>query len=164
MPNTNVYTGADGSLTLSPGQGPEGDKANAVIGAYNLLTVGRVQGVKIEVRSEVRPYHEIGQRYATELRPGNVNIQGSIAHAAINGAMLRLLLGDAADGRPAGSWVQPSFNITLLAENPAIPGVRTTMTLHDVKIDNWTFQMPEDDFVMESVNFRALYLTVKDEG
>jgi len=164
MPNTNVYTGADGSLTLSPGQGPEGDKANAVIGGYNLLTVGRVQGVKIEVRSEVRPYHEIGQRYATELRPGNVNIQGSIARASINGAMLRLLLGDAADSRPVGSWVQPSFNITLLTENPAIPGLRTTMTLHDVKIDNWTYQMPEDDFVMESVNFRALYLTVKDEG
>ncbi len=164
MPNTNVYTGADGSLTLSPGQGPEGDKANAVIGGYNLLTVGRVQGVKIEVRSEIRPYHEIGQRYATELRPGNVNIQGSISRASINGAMLWLLLGDAADGRPAGSWVQPSFNITLLAENPAIPGLRTTMTLHDVKIDNWTYQMPEDDFVMESVNFRALYLTVKDEG
>jgi hypothetical protein len=38
------------------------------------------------------------------------------------------------------------------------------MTLHDVKIDNWTYQMPEDDFVMESVNFRALYLTVTDEG
>jgi hypothetical protein len=164
MPNTNVYTGADGSLTLSPGQGPEGDKANAVISGYNLLTVGRVQGVKIEVRSEIRPYHEIGQRYATELRPGNVNIQGSISRASINGAMLRLLLGDAADSRPAGSWVQPSFNITLLAENPAIPGLRTTMTLHDVKIDNWTFQMPEDDFVMESINFRALYLTVKDEG
>lgn len=164
MPNTNVYTGADGSLTLSPGQGPEGDKANAVISGYNLLTVGRVQGVKIEVRSEVRPYHEIGQRYATELRPGNINIQGSISRASINGAMLRLLLGDAADGRPAGSWVQPSFNITLLAENPAIPGLRTTMTLHDVKIDNWTYQMPEDDFVMESVNFKALYLTVKDEG
>lgn len=164
MPNTNVYTGADGSLTLSPGQGPEGDKANAVISGYNLLTVGRVQGVKVEVRSEIRPYHEIGQRYATELRPGNVNIQGSIARASINGAMLRLLLGDAADGRPAGSWVQPAFNITLLAENPAIPGLRTTMTLHDVKIDNWTYQMPEDDFVMESVNFKALYLTVKDEG
>ncbi len=164
MPNTNVYTGADGSLTLSPGQGPEGDKANAVISGYNLLTVGRVQGVKVEVRSEIRPYHEIGQRYATELRPGNVNIQGSISRASINGAMLRLLLGDAADSRPAGSWVQPSFNITLLAENPAIPGQRTTMTLHDVKIDNWTYQMPEDDFVMESVNFKALYLTVKDEG
>jgi len=164
MPNTNVYTGADGSLTLSPGQGPEGERANDVISAFNILTVGRVQDVKIEVQSEVRPYHEIGQRYATELRPGNINIHGSIGRAAINGAMLRLLLGEAADGRPAGSWVQPSFNITLLAENPAIPGIRTTMTLHDVKIDNWSYHMPEDDFVMEAVNFRALYLTVQDEG
>ena len=164
MPNTNVYTGADGALALSAGQGPEGDTANAVISAYNLLSVGRVQDVRVEVSSDVKPYHEIGQRYAAELRPGNVTIRGTIGRAAINGAMVRLLLGEAADGRPAGSWVQPSFNITLLAENPAIPGVRTTMTLHDVKVDGWTYHMPEDDFVMESVNFQALYLTVQDEG
>jgi hypothetical protein len=37
------------------------------------------------------------------------------------------------------------------------------MTLHDVKIDNWVYAMPEDDFVMESVGFQALYLTVQDE-
>ena len=164
MPNTNVYTGADGSLSLAPGQGPEGEKANAVISAYNLLTVGRVQDVKIEVQAEIRAYNEIGQRYATELRPGNVAIRGSIGRAAINGAMLKLLLGEAADGRPAASWVQPSFNITLLTENAALPGVRSSMTLHDVKIEQWNYHLPEDDFVMESVKFQALYLTVADEG
>ncbi len=162
--NRKVFTGADGSLALSPSQGPEGDKANDVISGFEMLTVGRVQQVHVEVTSDVRAFHEIGQRYATELRSGNVNIKGTIGRAYINGALLRLLMGEAADGRPAASWVQPTFNVSILVENPAQPGVRNTLTLHDVKIDSWVYQMPEDDFVLESVGFQALYLTVKDEG
>jgi hypothetical protein len=164
MANTSVFTGADGSITLSAGQGTEGEKAQAVIGAYELLTVGRVQDVRVEVHSEVHAFHEIGQRYATELRPGNVNISGTIGRAYINGAMLKLLLGEAADSRPATSWAQPSFNITLLLENAANAGVRNTITLHDVKLNTWTYTIPEDDFILESIGFQALYLSVQDEA
>ncbi len=164
MANSRVFTGADGSITLSPSQGPEGDKAKDVISAYEMLTVGRVQKVRVEVTSEIRPFHEIGQRYATELRSGNVTIQGTIGRAYINGAMLKLLLGEAADQRPARSWAQPAFNITLLVESPAAPGVTSNITLHDVKIDQWVYEMPESDFVMESVGFQALYLTVQDKA
>jgi hypothetical protein len=123
-----------------------------------------VQNVRVEIRSEIRPYHEIGQRYATELRSGNVSVRGTIGRAMVNGALLRLLLGEAGDSRPAASWAQPSFNITLLVENAAQPGVRNTLTLHDVKIESWTYDMPEDDFVAESIAFQALYATVADEG
>ena len=164
MPNTSVFTGADGSITLSAGQGNEGTKAQDVISAYEMIAVGRVNNVKVEVHSEVRAYNEIGQRYATELRPGNVCVRGTIGRAYINGAMLRLMLGEAADGRPAASWAQPSFNITLIVENAATPGVRNTLTLHDVKVDNWVYGLPEDDFLLESVSFQALYLTVQDEA
>lgn len=163
MANASVFTGADGSITLSAPPGAEGERAGAVIEQFGLVGVGRVQNVRVEVQSAVRAYHEIGQRYATELRPGNVTVRGTIGRAYLNGAMLRLLLGEAADGRPRASWAQPSFNITLLLENAAAPGVRNTMTLHDVKIDNWVYALPEDDFVMESVGFQALYLTVQDE-
>lgn len=164
MANTNVFTGADGSITLSGSPGGEGDQAKAVLDAYELVTVGRVQNVRVEVRSEVRAFHEIGQRYATELRPGNVTIRGTIGRAYINGAMLKLMLGEAATSRPAASWAQPSFNITLLVENAAAPGVRNSVTLHDVKVDSWVYDLPEDDFLMESVGFQALYLSVADEA
>jgi hypothetical protein len=120
--------------------------------------------VRVEVESDVKAFHEIGQRYATELRPGNVNISGTIGRAYINGAMLKLLLGEAAEGRPPASWAQPSFNITLLMSNPSLPDARNTLTLHGVKIDNWVVGVPEDDFVLESVGFQALYLTVLDEA
>ena len=164
MANTRVFTGADGSITLSTPQGPEGESAQGVIEEYELISVGRVQDVRVEVTSVIRPYNEIGQRYATQLRPGNITIRGTIGRAMINGAMLRLMLGEAADARPSSSWAQPAFNITLLVENPAVPDVRSTITLYDVKIEGWTYALPEDDFLMESIGFQALYLTTADEA
>ena len=163
MANTNVYTGADGSISLSSPEGLEGEQAQAVIDASDLVSVGRVQGVSVEVVSDLKPFHEIGSRFATELRPGNVNITGTIGRAYVNGALLKLLLGEAADSRPLGNWNQPAFNMTLLMENVARPGVRNTITLHGVKMTNWNYTIPEDDFVMESANFQALSITVGDE-
>jgi hypothetical protein len=78
--------------------------------------------------------------------------------------MLRMMLGGAADGRPGGSFNQPLFNISLVLENAAEPGVRNTLTLHDVRLESWVYGMPEDDFVAESVGFQALYATVADEA
>ncbi|MCP4115970.1 MAG: hypothetical protein GY737_11295 [Desulfobacteraceae bacterium] len=162
MANTSVFTGADGSITLSTPEGTEGEKAQEVLSEYDLVSVGRVHDVTVQVHSEVKAFHEIGQRYATELRPGNITIRGTIGRAYINGAMLKLLLGEAAVNRPATSWAQPSFNITLMVENPANPGVNNNVTLHGVKMDTWNYNMPEDDFLMESVGFQALYMTVAD--
>ena len=159
--NTDVYTGADGAILLSSPEGAEGEAAQAVIDAHELVTVGRVQDVRIEVRSEVRAFHEIGHRYATQLRPGNVNISGTIGRAFLNGALLTLLLGEAASGRPAGNWVQPAFNITVRLTNPTSDAANT-LTLHEVKISNWVYQLPEDEFVLENAGFHALYITAED--
>ncbi len=163
MANNHVYTGADGSITLAAPQGVEGEQAQAVLTEYELISVGRVQDVRVDVRTDLKAFHEIGQRYATELRPGNVTIRGTIGRAYVNGALLKLLLGEAAASRPAASWVQPSFNIALLVDSPSAPGTRNTLTLHKVKIAQWSYGVPEDDFVLESVDFQALYLSVADE-
>jgi len=162
MANTSVFTGADGSITLSTPQGPEGEAAQGILDSFELISVGRAHDVRFAVSSDVKPFHEIGQRYATELRTGNVNIRGTIGRAHINGALLSLLLGEAAGARPAASWPQPAFNITLTLENAATPDLRTSVTLHDVKIDRWSYEMPEDEFVMEQVGFRALYITTEE--
>jgi hypothetical protein len=119
MANTNVFRGSDGSIVLAVEAGVEGDKAKAVIDEYSLTPVGRATNVEVMVTSDLRPFHELGQRYPTELRPGNVNVTGSIGRAYINGALLKLLLGDAATSRPAGTFVSPTFNIDLRLENPA---------------------------------------------
>jgi hypothetical protein len=161
--NTHVYTGADGSISLAPdGDGAEGVAAGKAI-AGTLEQVGRVTGVTVEISSAIRPFHEIGQRYATELRSGNVSVRGRFDRAYLNGALMTLLLGEASTQRPGRSWAQPSFIITLLSENAARPGTRSAITLHGVKIEQWNISMPEDDFVMEGATFQALFATVTDE-
>src|SRR5262245_26841523 len=165
MPNTNVFTGMDGSITIAvdDAQSPEGQAAQGVSEAFGLAPIGRATDVTVRVPSVMRRFHEIGQRYATELRPGNVEVSATLGRAHINGALLRLMLGDGAAGtRPAGAFVTPTFNLSLLLENPAKPGQTSTLTVHGVKIDGWSYVMPEDDFVLESASFKALWIGVED--
>jgi hypothetical protein len=163
MPST-VYRGSDGTISLAVEAGVEGDKAAAVNDAYSLTPIGRATGVTIRVTNDVEPFHELGQRFATELRHGNINVYGSIDRAYINGALLKLMLGDAADSRPAGSFPSPSFNLSVRLENPSLPGVASTVTVMGVKLEEWLYQLPEDDFAMEKVNFRALWVKVEDQA
>lgn len=163
MPNTHVFTGMDGTIALAVESGVEGEAAGAVNDAYGLTPIGRVTGVTIEVTSIMRPFHELGQRYATELRPGNVNVAGTIGRAHVNGALLKLMLGEGAGtSRPGGAFVSPSFNLSLLMENAGFPGNTSAVTIHGVKLDAWTYSMPEDDFVLEQATFKALWISVED--
>src|SRR5688572_33495260 len=84
MANNRVYTGADGALTLSSSQGNDGASAQAVIEGFDMIAVARLQNVRVEVQSEIRAFHEIGHRYATELRPGNITVKGTIGRAMVN--------------------------------------------------------------------------------
>jgi hypothetical protein len=161
MPTT-VFSGSDGTIAVAVEQGVEGDKAKAVSDQYSLTPIGRATGVTVRVTNDVRAFHELGQRFATELRPGNINVEGTIERAFINGALLKLMLGDAAQSRPAGTFVSPSFNLSLRLENPSQPGTTATVTVAGVKLNEWTYELPEDDFVMERVSFRALWVKVED--
>jgi hypothetical protein len=161
MPTT-VYRGSDGTISLASEAGVEGDAAAAVNDAYSLTPIGRVTGVTVRVTNDVKPFHELGQRFATELRPGNINVYGSIDRAYVNGALLKLMLGVAADSRPAGSFPSPSFNLSLRLENPSLPGTSSTVTVMGVKLEEWFYELPEDDFAMEKISFRALWVKVED--
>ena len=163
MANT-VYRGSDGTISVAAEAGPEGDSTAAISETYGLTPVGRCTGVTVRVTSDVEPFHELGQRYATELRPGNVNVYGTIDRAYINGALLKLMLGDAADTRPGGTFISPSFNLSLRLENPSLPAVTSTVTVMGVKLSEWVYTLPEDDFAMEKVAFRALWVKVEDQA
>ena len=165
MPNTHVFTGLDGTISVAVESGVEGDAAKTVNDAYGLTPIGRATGVTIQVASDMKPFHELGQRYATELRPGNVNITGTIGRAHVNGALLKLMLGEGGGGtRPAAGFPSPSFNLSLHVENSAFPGSSSTITVHGVKLDGWSYSMPEDDFVLEQVSFKALWIGAADAG
>jgi hypothetical protein len=163
--NTHVFTGMDGAISVAVESGAEGDAAKTVADAYGLAPIGRATDVTIEVASAMKAFHELGQRYATELRPGNVDVRGSIGRAHVNGALLKLMLGDGAgSSRPAGAFVSPTFNLSLRLENAAKPGNHSTLTVHGVKLDTWSFAIPEDDFVLERSTFKALWISVEDAG
>lgn len=164
MPNTNVFRGSDATLVLAVDDNAtvEGQLADGLIGEYELSSiVGRLQQVAIKVDNDVRPYHEIGKRFASELRPGNISISGTAARAHINGALIRLLLGEAAQG-PKDGLAQPTFNMVINIQNPALPDNSSKIVLFGVKFDSWAFTLPEDDFVMESVTFKALRIASEE--
>jgi len=162
MSQSNVFSGGDATLSLSVDSSVEGNIAKGIIDEYSLTVVGRAVNVEIQVSSDLKPLHEQGQQYPTEIRSGNVTVSGTIGRAYINGALLKLMLGDAATNRPAAVWVQPSFNITMRLANPAVPGKAKMLTLHGVKFRNWSLVVPEDNFVMEKAEFVALWISVDD--
>jgi hypothetical protein len=161
---TTVYTGADGTISVAVEAGPGGDAAKAVAEKYSLTPIGRATGVTVRVTNETKAFHELGQRFATELRPGNINVTGSIARAHINGALLRLMLGAAGDARPQGAFVAPSFNLSLHLANPNVPDASATVTVMGVQVSEWNYTMPEDDYVLENVSFRALWVKTEEQG
>ncbi|MES1241718.1 MAG: hypothetical protein ABUT39_08885 [Acidobacteriota bacterium] len=166
MPLTDVYTGADGALLFIGGDEPEGADATAVIDleAFSLTEVGRVTSVEIRVDTDLEEFHEIGRRHASSLHPGNIHIHGKIGRAYINGALLYMLLGrGASPNNVAEPYVQPALAMNVVLRNPAAPGHRSVIDLYGVKFENWAFSLPEDDFVVESVHFKALRINVRDE-
>ena len=168
MPNTNVFRGSDATLILAVDDSStvEGELADGLITEFDFSNrVGRLQNVSVRVENEVKPYHEIGKRFASELRPGNINISGSASRAHINGAMLRLLLGDGATSPPpTDAMPQPTFNMVINLNNPSLPDNSTTVTLFGVKFDSWGFGVPEDDFVMEGITFKAMRISAESTG
>ena len=143
----NVYRGSDATISVAVEAGPAGDKAKEIVDKFALTPIGRATGVTVKVTNDVEPFHELGQRFATEIRSGNINVSGTI---------------DGADSRPAGTFASPSFNLTMQLKNPALPGSSVTLTVMGVQLAEWSYDMPEDDFVMEQVGFRALWVKLED--
>jgi hypothetical protein len=163
MANTNVFSGAHGTLTLAPLDNPEGKDAESVIAAYDIQqAVGRVVDVKVHVQTDLETFHEIGRRYPTSLHPGNIHVSGQVGRAYINGALIGLLLGRKSFlPSTAEPFVQPAFNMSLRLDDPAITG-HAELVVNGIKFQNWTLNLPEDDFVMEAVDFKALAVEIVD--
>jgi hypothetical protein len=164
MANTQVFVGSDATLTLASEDTPEGKDAKDVIDRYKLSPVGRARNVKVHVRTDLEAFYQIGQRHPASLHAGNISVDGTIERAYINGALLSLLLGKGAQvARVNEPYPAPALNLMLNLTDPAIPANTSTLTVHGVKFDNWSFDLPEDDFVLESVTFKGLFVTVEDK-
>lgn len=159
MPN-DVFRATDAVLVLGveDTSTPEGEITESLVSQYDLSNVvGRLTNVAISVSSNVRPFFEIGRRYPTHLRPGIVQVSGTAERGHVNGALLRLLLGDGATSPPsAPNFVHPSFNLISTLKDPAKPAQQSRITVFGVRFDSWNYTIPGDSFVMEKVTFQAL--------
>jgi len=165
MPN-DVFRAIDAVLVLSveDKNAPEGAVADEIVSQYDLSNaVGRLRNVTINVTSDLRPFYELGRRYPTHLRPGLVQTGGTIERAHVNGALLRLLLGEGAKSPPgAANFVQPSFNIIATLKDSARPDQQTKVVVFGAKFSSWSYNIPSEDFVMESVAFQALRVSFEE--
>ena len=160
MFNTSTYYGTDGALSLSDADGFEGFAT--YFGEDG--AVGRVTNIALSVTTEVRAFHELGSRAPRELRPGNISIGGTVERAYINGALLKLMLGQYGESEEAAGFKIPSFNMKIILDNlkpPGDPG-NSILTVYGVIFDAWQFSLPEDSFVLERLSFKARRISIKD--
>jgi hypothetical protein len=165
MPN-DVFRAIDAVLVLGvdDSSSPEGAAADGLVSQYDLSNaVGRLRGVTVRVASDVKPFYEIGRRYPTHLRPGVIQTSGSVERAHVNGALLRLLLGEGAVSPPGSSnFAQPAFNIIATLTESSHPDQMTRLNIFGVKFSSWSYQIPTEDFIMESVTFQALRVSFEE--
>lgn len=160
--NTQTYFGTDGVLVLSDPSNFEQDTFTNLFGESGQLA--RVINVSVYATTEITPFHELGSRTPKELRAGNIAISGTVERAYINGALLRLMLGQYAENEEATGYVIPSFNMKLILDNlaPAGDEGNSILTVYGVMFDSWQVNLPENDFMLEKLTFKARRIAVTD--
>ena len=162
MPNTNVFTGADGTLLMASIDGTAGADGTAILQHFEIdQAVGRVTGVRICVDTDLREFFEVGFRHVTSLHEGDIHISGSVERAYINGALLALLMGRKAYDAAAVRMFQPELNMAIQLDDPT-DSSREVVSLLGVKFQNWSVSLPEDDIVMENATFRARSIRINE--
>lgn len=162
MFNTSTFYGTDGVLTLSDADGFAPDTFTEYFGEGGI--VGRVTNVSLSVSIDIKAFHELGSHAPKELRAGNISIGGTVDRAFINGALLRLMLGQYAESEETAPFKIPSFNMKVSLDNlkPDGDAGNGVLTIYGVIFSSWQFNLPEDDFVLEKLSFKARRISSED--
>ncbi len=161
MFNTRTFFGTDGTLTVA-NTAMDADTLTKYLGQGS--TVGRVVNVTITVSTEVKAFHEMGSRLPRELRAGKIDISGTVERAFVNGALLRLMLGQYATDDEAAGFVIPTLDMVLTLDNQMPPGDdgNSVLTIYGVMFDGWDLNLPADDFVLEGLSYKAKRIGLVD--
>lgn len=162
MFNTRTFFGTDGTLTVANQTAVDADTLTSYLGQGS--TIGRVVNVTLSVSTEVKPFHEMGSRLPKELRAGNIEIRGTVERAFVNGALLRLMLGEYALNEEAAGFVIPTLDMVVTMDNQAPPGDpgNSIVTVYGVVFDSWELNLPASDFVLEGLSYQAKRVAVGD--
>lgn len=128
---------------------------------FNGDVVGRVESLTIDANNNLDRFFEVGNRLAAELKEGNFELDGSISSGFINSAKLELAIGGDGETMRAQQRI-PEF--TLMAKVTNVnTGKTESITLKGVKIDTWSWDLPAEDWVMESADFMATNISRQSE-
>lgn len=107
--------------------------------------IGYCDSVSVDVATGLEPYYEIGSRQPKALVAGNEEITGSMSRAWIDTAMLALL--------SSGNMELTQFDLTFQAGSG---GDAMYVYLYDCKFETGTVDIPQDGFLTQDFDFRAL--------
>jgi hypothetical protein len=106
-------------------------------------TIAYVTSFSIEEAPNIEPVYELGSRSVSQYHAGRKEITGSFEKMFTSTEFLGI----------ADSDSVPTFTFEGIVETPSAGNI--TITLSEVTLNSWSFDMPEDDFVTESVDFQA---------
>lgn len=112
--------------------------------------VGKADAVSLEVSTGVEPYYGIGSRQPETLVEGNEEITGSLSRAWVNVDYLALL--------GAGGVALTEFDLVFQAGVTAgFPvGEQPWVYVYNCKFETGTVDIPQDGFLTEDYDFRAM--------
>jgi len=116
----------------------------------NDVEVGRASSLTLEVATGLDPFYELGSRKPAELVEGNEEITGTLTRAVIDTSLLAY-----ASTSGQTSEKLPYFNIKFVSQITGNP----TVWCYCCKAETWSPDLPQDDFITEDLDFRALYLS-----
>ena len=126
--------------------------------------VGRCETFSFSVTNNISKFFEMGSRIAVEAKEGNLDVEGTLRKGFINGALVRLALGKGnkvganASGVSSGN-LGAAGRLTEFTVKGSVTNVATgetrSGTLTGVKIESWSSEIPQNDWVMEESSFIA---------
>lgn len=110
--------------------------------------VGYSESVTIDVATGLEPYYEHGSRRPVDLTEGNEEITATMSRAWFDALTISELY-DADGASGIGE-----FMMYLYIYDTGAPWIY----LYYCKIESSSFDIPQDGFIMNDIDFRALYL------
>ena len=110
--------------------------------------VGYSESVTVDIATGLEPFYQHGSRRPVdELVEGNEEITGSISRAWVDNDLLNLLTDDGSTG--VTEWALYCY-----IDDTAGPW----MDIYNLKLESGSFDIPQDGFIMNDIDFRATHL------
>ncbi len=110
------------------------------------VTVACVSSFSVEEAPNIDPVYEMGSRNVQEFKKGNNEITGSFDKLYVNTDYL--------DDIDTDTVVTYKFEGVVSTSAGSV-----TITMSEVTLTSWSWELPADDWVTESVDFQAKELT-----